>query len=597
MLEDMQIRNFSEHTQDSYLLQVGLFARHFRRSPEGLGPVNIRTYQVYLTNEKKLTPSSILIATSALRFLYTVTLKRPWDVEEVLPMPKKPQTLPILEGLQSTEETEVESPDLLASLSFGDPMAENELQTLGSYFIETDQYQRTVRGEVNLVVGRKGTGKTALFAQVRNRIRRDRQNIVVDLKPEGYQLVKLKENVLAYLSQGAKEHLVTAFWEYLLYLEVCYKVLEKDRERHLRDHELLDPYRHLAATYRKHDRDSRGDFSERLSELSERISSAYLGAHGTSTGIQLSTGQVTELVHRNDILQLRKQLSSYLESKKSVWILFDNLDRGWSPHGLSTDDVLSVRSLIDAGRKIQREMQKHGHDFHCVIFLRNDVYQLLMKETADFGKEIRTSLDWNDPDLLRELLRSRMASNKEIGKDVPFDRLWSQICVPYVDGTESSEYLIERSLMRPRNLLKIVGHCRGSAVNLRHSKIQLDDISKGLASYSTDLLIDIDHEITQIDESAAGLIYVFLNERSRCTKDDIGLLMEIKGVSPDKVERITEFLLYYGFLGLEIAGAEAKYIHDVNYDMRILKTSMEKHPNAMRYIVNPAFWPALSIIE
>src|ERR1700693_2098491 len=96
MLEDMQIRNFSEHTQDTYLLQVGLFARHFRRSPEGLGPVNIRTYQVYLTNEKKLAPSSILIATSALRFLYTVTLKRPWDVEEVLPMPKKPQTLPII---------------------------------------------------------------------------------------------------------------------------------------------------------------------------------------------------------------------------------------------------------------------------------------------------------------------------------------------------------------------------------------------------------------------------------------------------------------------------------------------------------------------
>jgi site-specific recombinase XerD len=96
MLEDMQIRNFSEHTQDTYLLQVGLFARYFRRSPEGLGPVNIRTYQVYLTNEKKLATSSILIATSALRFLYTVTLKRPWDVEEVLPMPKKPQTLPVI---------------------------------------------------------------------------------------------------------------------------------------------------------------------------------------------------------------------------------------------------------------------------------------------------------------------------------------------------------------------------------------------------------------------------------------------------------------------------------------------------------------------
>jgi integrase/recombinase XerD len=96
MLEDMQIRNFSENTQISYIQQVSLFARYFRKSPEGLGPADIRKYQVYLTNEKKLAPGSIQIATAALRFLYTVTLKRPWDVAEVLPMPKKPQTLPVI---------------------------------------------------------------------------------------------------------------------------------------------------------------------------------------------------------------------------------------------------------------------------------------------------------------------------------------------------------------------------------------------------------------------------------------------------------------------------------------------------------------------
>lgn len=96
MLEDMQIRNLSSNTQKSYVQQVSLFARHFRRSPEGLGPRDIRSYQVYLINEKKLAPGSIAIATAALRFLYAVTLKRPWDIEDVLPMPKRPQTLPVI---------------------------------------------------------------------------------------------------------------------------------------------------------------------------------------------------------------------------------------------------------------------------------------------------------------------------------------------------------------------------------------------------------------------------------------------------------------------------------------------------------------------
>ena len=79
-------------------------------------------------------------------------------------------------------------------------MAENEFQTLGKYYVQTDEFNRAIRGEVNLVVGRKGTGKTALFSQVRDKKRGNKNNIVVDLKPEGYQLVKLKEDVLDYLS-------------------------------------------------------------------------------------------------------------------------------------------------------------------------------------------------------------------------------------------------------------------------------------------------------------------------------------------------------------------------------------------------------------
>jgi site-specific recombinase XerD len=61
-----------------------------------LGPEDIRAYQVYLTNERKLAPSSILTAVAALRFLYKVSLKKDWTFEDVIPAPKKPQTLPVV---------------------------------------------------------------------------------------------------------------------------------------------------------------------------------------------------------------------------------------------------------------------------------------------------------------------------------------------------------------------------------------------------------------------------------------------------------------------------------------------------------------------
>jgi integrase/recombinase XerD len=96
MAEDMQVRNLSPNTQLSYLQQVSLFARHFGKSPALLGWEEIRTYQVYLTNEKRLTPGSIHIAVAALRFLYRVTLKKEWKFEDVLPLPKKQQKLPVV---------------------------------------------------------------------------------------------------------------------------------------------------------------------------------------------------------------------------------------------------------------------------------------------------------------------------------------------------------------------------------------------------------------------------------------------------------------------------------------------------------------------
>jgi integrase/recombinase XerD len=46
MIEDMQARNLAPHTQSTYLQYVSQFARHFRKSPELLGPTEIRAFQL-----------------------------------------------------------------------------------------------------------------------------------------------------------------------------------------------------------------------------------------------------------------------------------------------------------------------------------------------------------------------------------------------------------------------------------------------------------------------------------------------------------------------------------------------------------------------
>jgi integrase/recombinase XerD len=95
MLHDMQIRNLAVNTQKTYLLQVSSFARHFRRSPELLGPEEIRAWIIHLTNERKLAPASVQLAVGALRFLYRITLRRDW-CDEDFPLPKRPVKLPVI---------------------------------------------------------------------------------------------------------------------------------------------------------------------------------------------------------------------------------------------------------------------------------------------------------------------------------------------------------------------------------------------------------------------------------------------------------------------------------------------------------------------
>ena len=148
----------------------------------------------------------------------------------------------VVENLQSSQRTTAPSHELLSNLDLGQSTAENETRELHNYYLKTDEFRRALRGEVRISTGRKGTGKTAILDQVRHQMSASQSAVIVDVKPEGYQLKKFKEAILDYLEQGTKEHAITAFWEYVLLLEACYRVLKQDNDTYSRDRRLYDPY-------------------------------------------------------------------------------------------------------------------------------------------------------------------------------------------------------------------------------------------------------------------------------------------------------------------------------------------------------------------
>ena len=99
MLEELQRRNYSDNTARYYLSAVAEFAKYFGKSPDQLGPDDLRTFQAYLLKERKLTVGTVIGRVAALRFFFVRTLKR-HDFRQDLPYPKKQRKLPSILSLE-----------------------------------------------------------------------------------------------------------------------------------------------------------------------------------------------------------------------------------------------------------------------------------------------------------------------------------------------------------------------------------------------------------------------------------------------------------------------------------------------------------------
>ena len=508
----------------------------------------------------------------------------------------------VIEGFQSiTGERESRPEAFLPNLDLGATAAENEMSNLGSYYVATNEFNQALAGSVRLAVGRKGSGKTALFFQVRDQIRENKKNIVLDLKPEGHQLKRFRD-VLYLLGEAVQEHVASAFWEYVLLLEICNKILQKDRVLHTRDHTLFKPYQRLASLYGKDELIEEADFSERMLSLVTRITTEFDDRYGRKEKQYLSVNQVNELIYKHDIPKLREELLNYLQWKESVWVLFDNIDKGWPTRGLAEADTIILRALLDSTRKIERFFRKSQIPFVTIIFLRNDVYELLVDESPDRGKESKVSLDWTDPDGLREVLRRRLVYNR-LSSSISFLDGWHLICVSHIEGEESSQYLIDRALMRPRNFLTLVNYCKSNAVNLQRSKITEDDIRKACSMYSADIGNEIGLEIRDVFPEAEDILYYFIGAPPNITLKEIGEYLAKSPVPVESHDRLIEILLWFGFLGVRLRktgeiGIEDTFIYDVYYDMKKLKRLADNFQNdKMEFRIHLAFWPFLGITD
>jgi len=135
-------------------------------------------------------------------------------------------------------------------------------------------------------------------------------------------------------------------------------------------------------------------------------------------------------------------------------------------------------------------------------------------------------------------------------------------------------YLIERSLLRPRNLLTLLTYAKSNAVNLGHTKVTDEDIDKACRTYSADLGNDIGLEIRDVFPEAEDVLYYFIDARPILTISEIKEKLLPLSLSPEKLIQLIEMLLWFAFLGVVTSidsEGSGVFIYDVQYDMKKLR--------------------------
>lgn len=322
----------------------------------------------------------------------------------------------------------------LRRIEWGDDSAERDVDLL-SYFIDTESYDRLTRKSKTIVIGRKGAGKSALRKKLESDFSQDADTHVINISPK-YSSIR---NILneKSLSQGFGEEIFFQHsWLRQMMLDSLCVIGHRAKGKYA-----SDSLEFARGVSRDLNRTSK-DIVENISEILSRIK-AKAGNLG-ELGLHLEK----ELRNVADVDALEHHMKEIAKSGAKPIIMVDDLDLGWDNSEISNNLLLGLLSA-------SAHIKSLSTNIHVFVFLREDVYSILMEKTQHSDKYRNVErIRWTKDgliSLLGERIRHNYNRNEESCKTDPFE------CVfPATIGTHNTDnWLVERTLSRPRELIQL----------------------------------------------------------------------------------------------------------------------------------------------
>ena len=239
----------------------------------------------------------------------------------------------------------------IRNLAFGAPAAERDIDFgLADYFVESEAYKRIEQCKKTIILGNRGSGKSAIFKVLAERERKN-GSLVLELSPEDYSYEMLN-SILKKETEGAwaKYGAYSTAWKFLIYV-LLMKAITTEGPKSRKD---------AAAKIYAYLRDNHqgvqdNPISIMISYL-KRIEGFKIGSYEAS----IKTRELSKLYRIEEIEPLLPSLKELCERRK-VLVFVDELDRGWD----STEDAKAfVGGLFQASISINQLSKKW---FSCRI--------------------------------------------------------------------------------------------------------------------------------------------------------------------------------------------------------------------------------------
>lgn len=366
----------------------------------------------------------------------------------------------------------------ICEIAWGNDSAERDPKLL-EYFVDSSAKRRLENKQKSLIIGRKGSGKSALKKYIEDHFEHQEDTHIVTISPS-YAAVDavIKNQDIEHFSS---EIFFENTWLRQIFLDALCQIGHAAKGKYASGS--IEFAREISIQLNRSSKDIFENITDIIGKL--KIKAGEAGEFAAS--IERSIRDIAD----SDALEAHfKEIS---KAGAKFIVLIDDLDLGWDNSKASNDFLLG---LLNACLYIQAISE----NTHCFIFLREDIYSILMSHTqhSDKFRDIER-LRWDKSKLI-ELLEKRINHNRlRFGLNEINDSFFSVF--PQTIGTSNTDnWITERTLGRPRELLQLSRfyseQCQGAApdsetlkdIEEQYSSWKLDDLCSEFRNQYPDLI-------------------------------------------------------------------------------------------------------------